>query len=155
ELVPNDALRRRLAEALPGLEALADMLSPELFKPGDDPTAQRIAHRLAALEQFVETSRALAGALGPADGLGPGLGALRGYIASLTASPTFVALEAELPGLRATLAEARSVTVGINLAGDLAPESATILSISSERVDGKQALLGRLLGGGDGRHGLT
>src|SRR5262249_52399354 len=77
------------------------------------------------------------------------------YVATLTASPTFVALEAELPGLRATLAEARSVTVGINLAGDLAPESATILSISSERVDGKHALLGRLLGGGDGRHAPT
>jgi hypothetical protein len=155
QLAADDELRRRLAQALPGLEALADMLAPELFKPGDEPTAQRIAHRLAGLEQFVETGRALEQALAAAGEPGPGLAALRDWVAALTASPTFVALEAELPGLRATLAEARSVTVGINLGGDLAPESATILSINSERIDGKQALLGRLLGGGDGRHGLT
>ncbi|MBV9357934.1 MAG: hypothetical protein JO023_20685 [Chloroflexi bacterium] len=155
ELVVDGELRRRLAQALPGLEALADVLAPELFKPSGEPSAQHIAHRLAGLEQFAETSRALERALAPAPQLGPGLAGLRDHLTTLTTSPTFVALEAELPGLRAVLAGARSITVGINLGGDLAPDSATILSINSERVDGKQALLGRLLGGGDGRHGLT
>jgi AcrR family transcriptional regulator len=48
------------------------------------------------------------------------------------------------------------VTIGINLGPDLAPQSASILGFGTERIEGQQALLGRLLGDSAGTaHGIT
>jgi len=73
----------------------------------------------------------------------------------LIATDTFVALASELPKLRATLASVRSVTIGVNFGPDLVPESATILAFGHERIDGRQALLGRWLGGWGAANALT
>jgi DNA mismatch repair protein MutS len=58
-----------------------------------------------------------------------------------------VALQTQLPALRATLASVRSVTIGVNIGPDLAPVSATILGFSDEAIEGRRALVWRLLGG--------
>jgi DNA mismatch repair ATPase MutS len=49
----------------------------------------------------------------------------------------------------------RSVTLGINLAADLTPESATILELRATPVDGRRAFLVRLLGGRSANEALT
>ena len=81
------------------------------------------------------------------------LQALREYVLAITA-PAFVAIEAELPALRETLGQARSVTIGINLRRSRA-ESATILGLSVERIEGARTLLARLLGGPEAVRGIT
>jgi hypothetical protein len=104
---------------------------------------------------FVDVARQLERALEAAPVRSTALNALRGYARAITAAPAFLALEAELPALRTILSQARSVTVGINLTPDLVPESATILALSDEPVEGSRTLLGRLLGGHDAGRGIT
>jgi hypothetical protein len=57
------------------------------------------------------------------------------------------------PSARQTLE--RIVRRLANLSPDLAVQSASILGFGTERIDGRQALLGRLLGGSAGTHGIT
>jgi DNA mismatch repair protein MutS len=155
DLLDDPPLRERLAQTLPGLDALSEAVSASRYRPADEGGVQRIARRLADLELFVEVARELDEALAAVPLRAAALRALCDYVHAVTRSPTFLALQAELPALRATLAEARSVTVGINLTPELVPESATILGVSSERVEGRRALLGRLLGGRDASRGIT
>jgi hypothetical protein len=154
-LLSDPGLRDRLTRVLPDLEALAETSSGTRFQALDDGAVQKIARRLGDLELFVDVARALERALeaGPIEAAA--LTALCSAVKAITGAPAFVALEAELPGLRATLAQARSVTVGINLTPDLIPESATILAVSDEPVEGARTLLGRLLGGLDVGRGIT
>jgi DNA mismatch repair protein MutS len=155
DLVADPDLRQRLTDSLPGLEALSDTLSPELFRPGEDASVQRIAGRLAALELLVDVAQRLAAALDAATVQSTALAALRAYLRAMTASTAFVALRAELPRLREVVSQVRSVTVGVNLTPDLLPESATILALNPERVQGRRTLLGRLLGSEDDGVGLA
>src|SRR5215470_15543731 len=74
---------------------------------------------------------------------------------AVRADPEFAALERELPRLRETLSSVRSVTVGVNLGPDLAPESATILELSTEPIEGRRSLLWRLAGANGADRGLT
>jgi DNA mismatch repair protein MutS len=152
----NDAgLRERLAEVLPDLEALAETSSGSRFQAHDDGAVQKIARQLGDLELFVDVARKLEWALDAGPTPAAALEALRDAVGAITGEPAFLALEGELPGLRATLSQARSVTVGINLTPDLVPESATILAVSDEPVEGARTLLGRLLGGLDVSRGIT
>ncbi len=155
DLLINPPLRERLARLLPDLEALSETAPSNRFQPPDDGAIQRIARQLGDFELFVDVARQLGCALEAAPVRAAALTALRGYVQAITGAPAFLALEAELPGLRATLSRARSVTIGINLTPDLVPESATILSLSEERVEGARTLLGRLLGGHDAARGIT
>jgi hypothetical protein len=155
ELLRNQPLRERLIEALPGLEALAEIAPTSRFQVPDESAVQRIARRLGDLELFVETTRQLEWALDASPRFSDPLDALREYVVDLTSSPTFVALDRELPVLRATLSQARSITIGVNLTPDLLPESATILGVSEEPVEGPRTLLGKLLGGFDAGRGIT
>src|SRR5262245_8783099 len=75
-----------------------------------------------------------------------GLLALRDRVAAVRAEPDYRALVAELPGLRAQIDRAGSVTLGINLNAQLRPESATVVSINAGRFAGKGTLLEKLLG---------
>jgi hypothetical protein len=155
ELLRNRPLRERLTEALPGLEALAEIAPTSRFQVPDESAVQRIARRLGDLELFVETTRQLEWALDASPKFNDPLDSLRDWVGDLTGSPTFTALEGALPELRATLSQARSVTIGVNLTPDLLPESATILGVSEEPVEGPRTLLGRLLGGIDAGRGIT
>lgn len=155
ELLRTPALRESLALALPDLDALAETSPASRFQAPDEAAAQRVARQLGDLELFVDVARQLERALDHASLQAVALTALRGYVQALTSTSTFLALESELPALRTTFSQARSVTIGINLTPDLVPESATILSLNEERVEGAQTLLGRLLGGQDASRGIT
>jgi DNA mismatch repair protein MutS len=156
DLLTDRALRERLGQLLPSFEVLADVSSvPERFLPPGREALERIARRLGELELYVDTVRNLHDALQPAVLCSVGLQRVRTELEQLTRSDRFIALEAELPGLRATLASIKSVTLGINLGPDLVPESATILAFGTERIDGRQALLGRLLGSWGTANALT
>lgn len=155
ELLNDPALRERLTQVLPNLEALAETAPSQRFQTADDGAVHRIARQLGDLELFADVAGQIERTLTAAPIRGAALTALRAYVQAITGTPAFRALETELPGLRATLAQARSVTIAINLTPDLVPESATILSLSEERVEGARTLLGRLLGGPEGGRGIT
>jgi hypothetical protein len=155
DLLNDVSLREALAQILPDLELLADSAPSNRFQVSDDGAVQRIARQLGDLELFVDVARQLERALATKAIRAAALMALRDYVQVVVRAPAFLALEAELPALRETLSQARSVTVGINLTPDLVPESATILALSEERVEGSRTLLGRLLGGLDVQRGIT
>lgn len=155
DLLASPALREKMAEIIPDLEALRDAAPTSRFQIGDDGMVQRLARELGSLELFVEVARRLEDALAEEPISATALKALRSFVVAVTHEPSFLALEAELPALRATFDQVKSVTVGINLTPDLEPESATILALSPDRVEGSRTLLGRLLGRQDAGRGIT
>jgi DNA mismatch repair protein MutS len=82
---------------------------------------------------------------------------LHAHLVALTGTHAFRALQEELPRLRATLDRVRSVTIGINLTRDLSPDSATIISIDAQKVEGRSVLplLDRLFGQGSAEKALS
>jgi hypothetical protein len=156
DLLDNPASAARLAELLPALESLADIGGrAERFQATSREVVERVVRRLADLGLYVACTRQLEAALASATLQSTALRAVRADLRRLIESETFASLETQLPELRETLAGVRSVTIGLNLGPDLAPESATILEFGDQRIDGRRALLGRLLGGDGGQHGLT
>ncbi|MFI5268507.1 MAG: hypothetical protein ACHQ7M_14135, partial [Chloroflexota bacterium] len=152
DLRRDGALCDRLREAMPGLAALA-------LERGHSPREQwsvlQIARRLAYLELYVDVALKLLAALESATATSGGFCGLRDHLQRLAAAPEFQSLRQELPAMRADLDEAGSVTVGINLSRDLTPESATIMSISAQKLEGRGTFLERLLGGDPEGRGLT
>ena len=157
DLLRQPALRKQLTELLPSLEELGSMPNGERYRPTADPSPslERVARRLADLELLVDVVVRLDQMLLEADCASDGLRALTLAIGEMRHSSTFESLEQELPGLRATLATVRSLTVGINLGADLLPTSATILGFSSEAVEGRRSLLWRLLGDNPEYRGIS
>ncbi|MDQ6673593.1 MAG: hypothetical protein M3069_23105 [Chloroflexota bacterium] len=156
DLLADQPLRERLGELLPSLEALADVSSlPERFLAAGREGLDRISRRLGELELYVDTARNLYAALHAESLRSEGMRRIRMELERLIGCEAFVALASALPELRATLSIIKSVTIGLNLAPDLTPESATILAFGAERIDGRQTLLGRLLGGWGAEHALT
>src|SRR3989442_6713297 len=156
DVITNQILRERLSQLVSSLESLSDVASvPERYLTPGREALERIARRLGELELYVDTARNLYDALQPESLRSTGLQRVRTELKRLIATDTFVALASELPKLRATLASVRSVTIGVNFGPDLVPESATILTFGQERIDGRQALLGRLLGGWGAANALT
>ncbi len=156
DLITDQPLRERLGQVLPGLEALSDVsVVPEPYLTPGREALGRIARRLGELELYVDTARELHDALQPESLRSAGLQLVRSELERLIATDTFVALASELPTLRATLASIKSVTIGVNFDPDLVPESATILEFGADRIDGRQTLLGRLLGGWGEANALT
>src|SRR5207249_11749034 len=88
----------------------------------------------------------LSAALEPANPRSSGLSTLRAQALERVGAPEFQALAVALPELRATLDRIGSVTVGINFTRDLTPDSATILSITPEKIEGRGPFLDRLFG---------
>ncbi|MGI9148013.1 MAG: MutS-related protein [Chloroflexota bacterium] len=156
DLLADEQLRERLRELLPSLEALSDVSSiPERFLAPGRESLDRISRRLGELELYVDTARKLHSALPSESVRSAGMRRIRMELDHLVGSERFVGLESALPALRATLSSIKSVTIGLNLGPDLAPESATILGFGAERIDGRQTLLGRLLGGWGAEQALT
>src|SRR5438132_6796392 len=157
DLLLDPLLQERFAEIVPQLEELSDASAlSERYRPSPREALDRIVRRLAELELFVGVVRQLHDALEAASIESSKLQQLREDLRQLVQSETFRALEWELPLLRATFANVRSVTIGINLGPDLAPQSASVLGFGTERVDGPRALLGRLLGdSAAATHGIT
>src|SRR5207244_12296013 len=110
-----------------------------------------VARHVLELEGYVKLAIQLRDELGHAAVALAGsrsLGLLHTHLTALTNTDAFLALQTELPVVRATLDRVRSVTIGINLTRDLSPDSATILSIDDKRVEGRAPLLDRLFGRG-------
>ena len=155
DLLERPALCEALEALVPGLEALADMPRGERYRPTMDPGLERVARRLADLELLVETVARLSHALDAAEPQAAGLRSVADGLRELRGSAEFESLERELPRLRETLSSVRSVTVGVNLGPDLAPESATILELGTTPIEGRRGLVWRLLGGNAPDRGLT
>jgi DNA mismatch repair protein MutS len=152
-LLDEPALCERLRDLLPQLSALVRQPQRPMYTYEWD--VEQIVHRLAELELYVEVALRLAEALETSALHAPALQALHASIQGITTSHEFEALREELPPLRAQLDAVQSVTIGVNLSRDLRPESATILSIDAERIEGRGGLLKRLLGQESARLGIT
>lgn len=108
----------------------------------------QMAARLAELDNYLTCVEGLASALeATGEELQSGaFHALRSYLADTRARPEYEQIAQELPALRAQLDQAGSITLGINLDGQLRPESATIVAINPGRFTGKGTLLEKLFG---------
>ncbi|MBV9281412.1 MAG: hypothetical protein JOZ41_15130 [Chloroflexi bacterium] len=152
-LLSDRALRERLGALLPQLSTLVRERQRPVFGYGW--SLGQIVQRLGEVELYVEVALGLSEALEGAALHAPALQTLRDSIQALVGTPEFEALQTELPDLRARLDGVRSVTIGVNLADDLQPESATILSVDTEKIEGRAGLLSRLLGEETSRRGIT
>jgi hypothetical protein len=152
-LLEEPELRERLAGLIRTLSPLVRERLRPLFQA--DWTVSEIITRLGELELYVDAALGVSEALDTPAVRAPALRALQASIASLISTPEFERLRAELPGLRAQLDELKSVTIGVNLSSGLRPESATILSLNAERIEGRGGLLQRLLGRDAGQQGMT
>jgi len=151
DLLAHEALRERLDHVLDGLTELVQ--DRELHFPSSWPVAQ-VAQRASTLEHYVMVAVLLRDALQDEPVRSAGLQALREKLRSLVADAWFQQLRQELPSLRATLDRVRSVTVGINFSPSFLPESAALLSIDSDGIEGRAPFVERLFGKG-GARGLS
>ena len=152
-LLDEPELRDRLTALLPQLSSLVRERRSPLF--GYQWTVAQIVQRLGELELYVDVALELAAALEASRLRAPALRALHASIQALIGSAEFETLSKELPSLRAQLEGVQSVTIGVNLSRDLRPESATILSIDTEQIEGRGGVLERLLGRESARRGIT
>jgi DNA mismatch repair protein MutS len=146
DLLRLPELAAACAGVLPHLGELAGAGRTQRW--GDDIPLLQVAGRLAELDGYVGCVEGLCSALDAAGGALRAAGwlALRDELAASRADPDYQRLAAELPGLRAQLDQAGSVTLGINLDPQLRPESATVVSINRGRFAGKGTLLDALFG---------
>lgn len=149
----QDAARRERLQAV--LPALASLTLRRGHHPREQWSVLQIADRLAYLELYVDVALALFAALDATALCSAGLKSLLAHLQRLTETAEFQSLRQELPGMRAHLEEAGSVTIGVNLSRDLTPEAATIMSISAQKLEGRGTFLERLLGGDPDGRGLT
>ena len=98
--------------------------------------------RLGELELYVELVERLRTLLRGVDA--SGLGQLRDELDARASEPDFIALKAELPGLRSGLKLHQSVTIGVNLDDRLRPVEAALLSVNDRRYREGQILSGFL-----------
>jgi DNA mismatch repair ATPase MutS len=152
-LLDEPALCERLRDLLPRLSSL--VREPQRPIYGYEWDVEQIVHRLAELELYVEAALCLAEALETPALHAAALRALQASIRAITTSREFESLCEELPTLRARLDAVQSVTIGVNLSRDLRPESATILSLDAEKIEGRGGILRRLLGQESARSGIT
>lgn len=152
-LLDDAELRQRLEGLLRELSGLLRERPRSLF--GIEWNVSEVVTRLGELEMYVDVALSVAAVLDGRSLRAPALCALADSIESLVSSSEFETLRAELPALRSQLDALQSVTIGVNLSSGLQPESATILALSEEPVEGRSGLLGRLLGSDAGRRGIT
>ena len=146
ELIDQPLFAAQLAEALPQLQTLAEAGPTARWR--DNVPLLLVGARLADLNAYVACIEHLWQAIDQAT---PPLQAaawqnLRSLLAALRADEDYQRLAEDLPRLRFQFERAGSVTIGINLDGQLQPESATVLSINAERVSSKGGVIERLLG---------
>lgn len=152
-LLDEPDLHRRLGDLLPRLSTLVRERQRPVF--GYQWELGQVVERLVELEMYVEAALGLSEALAGARLTAPALQALRSAAGMLVGTDRFKTLQKELPSLRERVDGMQSITIGVNLSRDLRPESATILSIDSEKIEGRGGLLGRLLGRDAAGRGIT
>jgi hypothetical protein len=145
DLLEDDGLRIRLQKLLPSLTALTE----DVDSKSGEGVVQQVVHRLWELTHYSEAVVQLREALAVAPPRAPAWRALKAHLDAVATAETFAALEAELPALRVAIERPRSVTIGVNLAADLTPESAAILALSEARIAGRGTFVDRVLGAVD------
>lgn len=144
DLWQHEAFRHGLDALLPSVGAL-DSYRSSLDRKRS--TFQDVTWRLGELDHFVTCVSGLKDLF---DGMGESLRAegwraLRGLVAKTAADPVYRSLASELPGMLDTLRTKASVTIGVNLDGQLRPVAATLLSVNARRFV-SSSFLDRLLG---------
>jgi DNA mismatch repair ATPase MutS len=152
-LLEEPGLRERLTGLLRTLSPLLRERLRPLFAL--EWSVSDVIARLGELEMYVDAALGVSEALDTPSLRAPGLVALRDSIEALIRTSEFETLRAELPALRSQLDGLQSVTIGVNLSPGLQPESATVLSLDAERIEGRGGVLHRLLGSDAGRRGIT
>lgn len=143
DLAAQDLLRARLRALLPRLSELG---RPRSAAWAQDSPLLLVPPRLTDLELYVACINDMYAVLQEVELQAEGWQRLRDHLARRRDDPAFTALEAELPALRAQLDEIKSVTIGVNLDGDLRPVAATLVAIHREAWSGPRTLTHRLLG---------
>src|SRR6266545_31856 len=151
DLLADAALCDRLRAILP---RLTELIRERGIAGRHTWVVAQIAERLEELEAFIEVAVRLRQTLDAATLRSPAMRGLHDHLVRLTDSSQFKSLQREAPGLRAQLDQARSVSIGINLSRGFYPESAAILSLNQERIEGQAPLLSRLFGQ-DGPRAIT
>ncbi len=105
-----------------------------------------VSDKLAELDLYTNIVEGLSKALKGSNLRSTALLTLRESLQALLEDESFMALRAELPGLRAPLDNIGSLTIGINLDLRLQPESAVLLAINDFRLGEPVSLLERLIG---------
>lgn len=140
------------------LPQLADLANLGRASHWSDPIPLvQVGDRLAELDSYITCVEGLLAALDGAALRSEALRALQAFLVATRAAPDYARLAAELPALRAQLNQAGSVTLGINLDGQLRPEAATLVAISPQRFAARGSLLERLFGdrAADAVRGIT
>ena len=146
DLLRTPALVGHLQQALSVITVLDNYMTQPQW---DQSELRKVAWRLSELENYVECIEHLNDTLTAAgDALqSDGLCGLRQLVNSIATTDLFQDLKAELPDMLEVIRGIKSVTIGINLDGELRPIEATLLSINTGRVSGESlSLFSRLFG---------
>ena len=146
ELLAHPTFVEQLAAILPSLYALAEAGPTARWQ--DNAPLPLVGMRLADLQNYVTVVEQLWNTL---DTAAPPLCAqawleLRAMLGDMRRDDEYTHLVEHLPQLRAQLEQAASVTIGINLDGQLQPESATVLAVNPYRFNAKSSIVERLIG---------
>jgi DNA mismatch repair protein MutS len=133
DFMRSSLLCEGLKDVLPLLHELKELNSRE----GDLSQLQLLMSRLSELELYVETLKRLSSVLEKAEVKSPALRNLQSILLEITSETSFQEMSEKLPGLRHSVSNLTSITVGINLDAQLRPSEATLLSINSQRFVGK------------------
>jgi DNA mismatch repair protein MutS len=146
DLLRVPGLAAGLEQALEKIVTLERYLNEPQWQESE---LRKVAWRLSELETYVDCVDHLNALLtGAGDRLqSEALCRLRDVIQTIACDELLLALKAELPDLLAQIRGIKSITIGVNLDGQLRPVEATLLSINTERFRGdSSSLLSRILG---------
>ena len=142
DVLGSAPLQDVLREARPMLRELAYFTTTR--KEQSAPLQQAV-WRLGELETYVACLQRLADAAQLPGLESDGLQALLAFVRRRQADPVYQRLLQELPALRGGLKRRASVSIGINLDGQLRPSEATLLAVHEEKF-AERPLLSRIFG---------
>ena len=139
--VLEDLLRSpQLASALETALEIINVLESYITQPQwDQSELRKVAWRLSELENYINCIDHLHAALTDTsvELRSQALCTLRDRISMVAAEPLFNELKAELPDMLEVIRGIRSITIGVNLDGELRPIEATLLSVNRTRFSGE------------------
>lgn len=146
DFLAHPGFTEQVKEILPLIESLS--FYKGLGTVDSATNLQEVTWRLGELESIVACVLGLHQALSQVDGgvQSVGLKALFTHIQKFEADATFQNLVEELPSMLEEIRAVKSITIGVNLDGQLRPVEATLVSVNKAYY-GESNFLSRLLGG--------
>ncbi len=131
DIYNNPDFRERMLEILDKIDFLRDYGS---FRRDNEETSSTwdLVHRLEEIGDYIGYVEALSKCLGDADLKSQGLNDLKAYIDGIYNENGFTELKKDIANLRASTANLRSVTVGINLNERFEAKDIGLISINSK-----------------------